>query len=161
MANEKKKAPDQGAVLFIAIAFVAAGVLYNRCSADKPTANGDRRTPEKIAEDERKADQANIAARLAAAPPPTATDPARTNKTVTAADFGTAWPFTVSEGELYCLGPPERLMVVLVVGDTRYALNGNARESAPLFNFADLTAIHRKGSSVQGVIARGLERCPR
>jgi hypothetical protein len=160
MADEKK--PHEGAVLFLAIAFVAAGVLYNRCSAAKPPENGDQRTPEKVAEDERKADEASITKRLPAAPPPVpALALGRTKNTVTAADFGEAWPFTVTEGELHCMGPADRQMVVLVVGDTRYAINGNARESAKLFDFADLAAIHRKGRSAQGVIARGLERCPR
>lgn len=98
MADEKKR-PDQGAVGCVAIVLVAAAVLYVKCAGDKP-ADPVGRTPEKVAEDERKADEMSIAARMAAAAPPPQERP---SGDVTAAEFGEQWPFTVTEGTLHCL----------------------------------------------------------
>lgn len=158
MADEKKK-PDQGAVGCVAIVLVAVAVLYVKCAGDKP-ADPAGRTPEKVVEDERKADAARIAARLAAAPPPLE----RPSGLVTAAEFGDRWPFSVSEGTLHCLTGGGRPAVFLTTADRRYALNGNARDLVDGQVILDLKEIEKKTKprvSVQPMIARGLELCPK
>lgn len=96
--------------------------------------------------------------------PPSAMEPLNRNA-VSAAEFGESWPFTVPDGLLYCLGPSDRRMVVFVVGEKRYAINGNARESKATFDFFDLAEIERRISNgtrvpVGEVIAKGLSLCP-
>lgn len=105
------------------------------------------------------------AAPVRAAAPLVQAPQARDRHEIAAADFGEAWPFTAQDGLLYCLGPPDRRMVVFVVGESRFAINGNARESRATFGFGDLTEIERRTAdgrrpSVQPVIARGLSLCP-
>jgi len=64
MADDKKKEAQKGLVGCFALLVVLVSVVYDRCSSSKPAPNADQRTPEKIAEDDRKADEASIKARL-------------------------------------------------------------------------------------------------
>jgi hypothetical protein len=159
MADEKKK-PDQGVVGCIAILLVAMGVLYSRCAADK-AADPDGRTPEKVAEDARAADEAGKAARTATVAPPTQEAP---RGLVTAAEFGDRWPFTVAEGTLHCLAGGGRPVVFFTTDDRRYAINGNARDLVDGTAIRDSKEIEKKtkpGVSVQPLIARALQLCPK
>lgn len=57
-------------------------------------------------------------------------------KTVSATDFGNAWPFTVDSVDLMCDGPSPKALARTADG-TIYALNGSARTQAKDRGWAD------------------------
>jgi hypothetical protein len=67
-------------------------------------------------------------------------------------DFGEAWPFTVPEGVLSCVGEGKRTAVVFEAGGQRYAVNGTARgrDTAARLKLADLAAIWRDDPAIPG-----------
>ena len=81
---------------------------------------------------------------------------------VTSAEFGEAWPFTISDGTLRCERESQRsprLLVTLDTGDgIMYALNG----SAISFGYPHHRSILKQGKTgadVQPLITRGLKLC--
>lgn len=57
-------------------------------------------------------------------------------KTVSSADFGDAWPFTVDSVDLMCDGPSPKALARTADG-TVYALNGSARTQAKSRGWSD------------------------
>lgn len=56
--------------------------------------------------------------------------------TVSSADFGDTWPFTVASVDLICDGPPAKALARTSDG-TVYALSGSARSAAKSRGWAD------------------------
>lgn len=82
-----------------------------------------------------------------------------TDTKVSSAEFGDAWPLTVSEGKLQCQTDGPRKLVTLDTGKgIYYALNGSAKS----FGFPDVKAIQKPGTTgagLQPLIERGLALC--
>jgi hypothetical protein len=78
---------------------------------------------------------------------------------VSRAEFGDAWPFTVSEGTLRCDTDGPRKYITLDTGNgIHYGINGSARS----FGFPDVASIQKAGTvgvDLQPFIERGLTLC--
>ncbi|MBD1864296.1 MULTISPECIES: DUF2511 domain-containing protein [Trichocoleus] len=85
--------------------------------------------------------------------------------TISQAEFGDSWPFTVSNGELYCIGEGNGQQVGAVVfatEDESYAVNGTAKA----LGYKAIEEIWRSNPAIPGtkinigpIIQRGLEIC--
>lgn len=123
-----------------------------------PSPNADRRTPEKVAEDDARA------ARAASRPVAASNELA-----LTESDMGTGWPFTVPAGTLKCVGRGAWRPIIFTVGSTSYAINGTAkgRETTERYHLQDVRPIWRDNPEIPGtkiglgeLITRGHKLCP-
>ncbi len=84
---------------------------------------------------------------------------------ISQSEFGEAWPFTVTSGELYCIGEGNGQQVGAVVfatEDESYAVNGTAKA----LGYKPIDEIWRSNPAIPGtkinigpVIQRGLQIC--
>lgn len=81
---------------------------------------------------------------------------------VTQAQFGDAWPFTVSEGTVRCV---DSSSVVFDTGGRTYALNGTAKSQTEFPDFDPIWADDSKAlgtkKDIKPMIDRGSSLCPR
>ena len=82
---------------------------------------------------------------------------------VTQAEFGDAWPFTVAEGTVRCVGASS---VVFDTGGRTYAVNGTAKAQTEFPDFDSIWAADPKGipgtkKSIGPIITKGLSLCPK
>ena len=82
---------------------------------------------------------------------------------ITASEFGDAWPFTVDQGTLSCIGHDDSVEVLFTVDNVTYAVNGLAKQSG---RYADIRAIWADSPSrpglkknIQPIIKHGLALC--
>lgn len=68
------------------------------------------------------------------------------------ADYGEAWPFTVTDGVLSCIADAGRVAVLFESGGVRYALNGTAQGKTTMakLGLSDIRAIWRDDPSSPG-----------
>lgn len=84
---------------------------------------------------------------------------------ISQADFGKSWPFTVNSGELYCIGAGNGQpisAVVFATEDESYAVNGTAQA----LGYKQIDEIWRDDPEIAGlkvnigpIIERGLKIC--
>lgn len=82
------------------------------------------------------------------------------NRTITAAEFGDRWPFTVAAGELYCTGAS--VVTFVAAGDT-YAVNGAATQAGRGKDIGPIWAADTSSGgtkkSIAPIIDAGLALC--
>ena len=128
-------------VLLVALALMAVVASLSGCGSDNGAA-ADQATEEQPAETAEPVEEAEPG-------------------TITRAQFGDAWPFTVDEGVLRCEGEGGVGAVIFEAEGTEYGVNGVAKSQG----YADVEPIWADDPSIGAkknigpIIDRGLELC--